>query len=46
MNTKKKYVWKLYSGANWYLRDVAEVVPYLVSFVAVGAFLGWLVNVG
>lgn len=46
MNTKNKYVWKLHSGANWYLRDVAETLPYLASFVAVGWFLSWLVNVG
>lgn len=46
MNTKKKYTWKLYSGANWYLRDVTDVLPYCGAFVAIGFFLGWLVNVG
>lgn len=46
MNTKKKYVWKLYSGASWYLRDVTDVLPFVCASVAIGCFLGWLVNVG
>lgn len=46
MNTKKKYVWKLYSGANWYLGQVADAFPYICIFVAVGALLTWIVNVG
>lgn len=46
MNTKRKYVWKLYSGANWYLGEVAEKLPFVCGFIAVGALLTWIANVG
>lgn len=46
MNTKKKYVWKLYSGASWYLREAAEYFGFGCLLLAVGTVLGCLVNVG
>lgn len=45
MTMKEKYVWKIRSGADWYLREVVDTIAYAFAFVGIGAFLGWLINV-
>ena len=43
---KNRYIWKLYSGVDWYIRQAVDIVGYAFAFIGIGAFLAWLVNVG
>lgn len=43
---KMKSTWKLYSGADWTLNELATVITYALAFIGVGVFLGWFLNVG